>query len=127
LHHEILEFVALALVGLHIALQLVELEFADALLKVTTRESRAGARHGRGLAGARPGLGSRAAIGDRSERTADILKRASLRRRGRLAGLCLIRKILLRLVVLSADLRPKRRAQANRQARSHTEKNISHD
>jgi hypothetical protein len=78
-------------------------------------------------------LGSRAAIGDRSERAADILQirnaLSALRWRGwtRLAGLRLIRQILLSLVGLSADLRPKRRAQANRQARSHTEKNISHD
>jgi len=41
LHHEILEIVALALVRLHLLLELVELEFADALLQVGCREGRA--------------------------------------------------------------------------------------
>src|SRR5439155_3683939 len=72
LHHELLELVALSLLGLKVFLQLLELEFLDALLEIGTGKRGARARRGPRLAGSR-GAWLRArrrarAIADRVER-----------------------------------------------------------
>src|SRR6266581_4265695 len=92
LHHELLELVALPLLGLEVLLQLLELEFLDALLKIAAGKRGARPRRGPGLAGAlrgsgpRAGFGSRARpIGDQVDRAADVLEGRD-RRRGFLRG-----------------------------------------
>src|SRR5439155_14455924 len=84
LHHELLEFVALPLLGLEVFLQLLELEFLDALLEIAAGECGARARREPGLAGRR-GARLRArrrarAIADRVERAADVLETRHRRR-----------------------------------------------
>jgi hypothetical protein len=119
LHHELLEFVALLLLGLKLLLQLLEFEFLDALLEIGTGKSRARPRRKTSLAGAlrgarlRASFGSRARpIGDQVDRVADVLEGRDCR-----SGF-LLRDHGLNSPNLRENRHPEQRAHANSKGKS---------